>query len=142
MGFGALANEGVDGLVDGAVEVVGIGEGPVGEVVAFEVAPNRLDVVELGGVAGQPLDGEPGPAARALVVSLLVWIGPLSRTSTTGLVSRPGRGPRRPSDGNVRVWIDLATSGFGAAGARRARAFASDRRGRRGSTYDRRGGGA
>src|SRR5271166_750425 len=36
-------------------------------------------------------------AARAASERLLVWIGPLSSTSTTGLVGRPGCGPKRRS---------------------------------------------
>ena len=31
----------------------------VGEVMGLEIAPDRLDVVEFGGVFRQPLDGEP-----------------------------------------------------------------------------------
>ena len=36
---------------------------------------------------------KPGRAARAARDSLLVWIGPLSSTSTTGLAGWPGLGP-------------------------------------------------
>lgn len=36
-------------------------ERQVGHVVAFEVAPSALDVVEFGGVFRQPLDGQPWP---------------------------------------------------------------------------------
>src|SRR5690349_21819526 len=46
----ALAVEGVDGLVDGAVELVGVAEGAVGQVVALQVAPGALDGVQLGRV--------------------------------------------------------------------------------------------
>src|SRR3954468_12961583 len=52
----ALAVEGVDGLVDGVVEPVGVAEGAVGQVVVLQVAPGALDVVQLGRVLGQPLD--------------------------------------------------------------------------------------
>ncbi len=34
-----------------------------------------------------------GRAATAVRVSLLMWIGPLSSTSTTGAASRPRLGP-------------------------------------------------
>jgi hypothetical protein len=34
-------------------------------------------------------------ASRALTVSLLTWIGPLSSISTAGLMARPGWGPYR-----------------------------------------------
>lgn len=47
------------GGVDGAVEGFGVGEGLVGQMMRFEVVPDNLDVVELGGVFWQPLDGEP-----------------------------------------------------------------------------------
>jgi hypothetical protein len=72
---------------DGAGESVGIGESVVGELMLLEVAPASLDVVQLGDVIGQPFEGEPGALgerARGQVVSLLVWIGPLSRTATRG----------------------------------------------------------
>src|SRR5271157_4075242 len=55
----ALAVEIDDGVMDGLVERVGVGEGLVGEVMGLEIAPDRLDVVEFGGVFRQPLDGEP-----------------------------------------------------------------------------------
>jgi hypothetical protein len=41
----SLGVEGLDGVVDGAVERLGIDEGLVSEVVSFEVAPGALDVV-------------------------------------------------------------------------------------------------
>jgi hypothetical protein len=43
----ALAVEGADGLVDGAVELAGVAEGAVGQVVALQVAPRPFDVVQL-----------------------------------------------------------------------------------------------
>ncbi len=60
MAFLALCIEVLDGLMDGDVEVGRVLEGPMGEVVSLEVAPCHLDVVQLGSVSGQPLDGEPG----------------------------------------------------------------------------------
>ena len=45
----------MDGLVEGG-EVY---EGLVGEVMGLEIAPDRLDFIEFGGVFRQPLDGEP-----------------------------------------------------------------------------------
>ena len=41
------------------VEGVGVSEGLMGEMVRLEIAPDNLDVVELGRVFRQPLDGEP-----------------------------------------------------------------------------------
>ena len=55
----ALAVEIGDGVMDGLVEGGGVGEGLVGEVMGFEVAPDRLDIVEFGRVFRQPFDGEP-----------------------------------------------------------------------------------
>ena len=66
----ALAVEGLDGLVDGDVEGVGVAEGAVGEVVALQVAPGPLDVVQLGRVLRQPLDREPGPRRQRLPARL------------------------------------------------------------------------
>ena len=55
----ALAVEINDGVMDGLVERVGVGEGLVGEVMGLKIAPDRLDVVEFGRVFRQPFDGEP-----------------------------------------------------------------------------------
>ena len=53
-----------DSVRDGAGESVGIGEGAVGELMLLEVAPASLDVIQLGGVFWQPLDGEPGTLGK------------------------------------------------------------------------------
>jgi hypothetical protein len=45
--------------MDGVVECGDVGEGLVGQVVGLEVVPDDLDIVEFGGIFGQPLDGEP-----------------------------------------------------------------------------------
>ena len=80
--------------MDGSIEVGGVGEGVVGEIVRFEIVPDNLDVVEFGRVFWQPLDGEPMLApSRAARASLLTWIGPVSSTSTTGFMAHPARGP-------------------------------------------------
>ena len=82
----ALPIEAADRTVDGAVEIVGVDEGAIGEVMAFEVAPGMFDLVQLRRIFGQPFDGEPRPLGECLVVSLLVWIGPLSIIATSGRV--------------------------------------------------------
>ena len=51
----------LDPGADGAFEVAGGLECLVGEVVALEVAPGPLDVVQFRGVGWQPLDGDPRP---------------------------------------------------------------------------------
>lgn len=51
--------QGLDGVVDGLVEDVCAGEGLMGEIVGFEVAPDGFDVVEFGRVFGQPFDAQP-----------------------------------------------------------------------------------
>src|SRR5215212_7909216 len=53
-----------DGVMDGAVESIGIDEGTVGEIMLLEVAPASLDVIQFGGVFRQPLDGEPGTLGK------------------------------------------------------------------------------
>src|SRR3954452_7357967 len=50
---------------DGAFESVGIGEGTIGQIMLLEVAPASFDVVQLGGVFRQPLDGEPGTLGKS-----------------------------------------------------------------------------
>ena len=74
----ALPIEAVDRTVDGAVEIVGVDESAIGEVMAFEVAPGMFDLVRLGVSLGSHSTVSHGRSASALVVSLLVWIGPLS----------------------------------------------------------------
>ena len=84
--------------MDGLVEGGDVCEGLVGEVMGLKIAPDRLDFVEFGGVFRQPLDvSQCARAARAASERLLVWIGPLSSTNTTGLACRPGCGPKRRS---------------------------------------------
>ena len=76
----------VHGLVDRPVEFVSISEGLMCEMMRLEVVPHDLDVVQFGRILGQPLDGEPvRPGGKRRQGSLLVWIGPLSSTNTTGL---------------------------------------------------------
>jgi hypothetical protein len=55
----SLCVEGGDGVVNGGVERVEIGEGPMSEMSGFQVTPDDFDVVQLRGVFGQPLDREP-----------------------------------------------------------------------------------
>src|SRR5271169_13031 len=55
----ALAVEIDNGVMDGLVERGDVCEGLVGEVMGLKIAPDRLDVVEFGGVFRQPLDCEP-----------------------------------------------------------------------------------
>src|SRR3954454_21236604 len=53
-----------DSVRDGAFESVGIGEGTIGEVMLLEVAPASLDVIQLGGIFRQPLEGEPSTLGK------------------------------------------------------------------------------
>src|SRR3954451_3911273 len=55
----ALVVETGDRIRDGAGKSVGIGEGTIGQKMLLEVTPASLDVVQLGGVFRQPLEGEP-----------------------------------------------------------------------------------
>jgi len=55
----SLVVQGPYGCMDGAVEGVGVSECLMGEMVRLEIVPDNLDVVELGCVFWQPLDGEP-----------------------------------------------------------------------------------
>ena len=60
----SLVVEAGDSVRAGAFESVGIGEGMIGQIMLLEVAPASLDVVQLGGVFRQPLDGEPGTLGK------------------------------------------------------------------------------
>lgn len=55
----SLVVQGLHSYVDGAIERGVVGEGLMGQVVRLEIAPDDLDVVELGCVFWQPLDGKP-----------------------------------------------------------------------------------
>jgi hypothetical protein len=46
-------------VLDGAIEVIGAGEGLMCEVMPLQVAPEHLDIVQLRSVFRQPLDREP-----------------------------------------------------------------------------------
>ncbi len=60
----ALLVERFDGGADGTFEVASGLERLVGEMVALDVAPGPLDVVQLGRISWQPLDGNPGPGRQ------------------------------------------------------------------------------
>src|SRR5918911_3837237 len=53
-----------DSVRDGAFESVGIGKGTIGQIMLLEIAPAPLDIVQLGGVFRQPLDGKPGTLGK------------------------------------------------------------------------------
>src|SRR3712207_6811247 len=55
----ALGVERGNRILDGAVEVLGAGEGLVRQAMPLQVAPEGFDVVQFWGVFRQPLDGEP-----------------------------------------------------------------------------------
>ena len=54
-----LVVHGGDLPVDYLVEMLGGSESQMGEEVALKITPCVLDVIEFGGVFGQPFDGEP-----------------------------------------------------------------------------------
>lgn len=54
-----FAVEMLDGGFDRAVQLFEGYEDAMGEEMTFEVSPGSFDVVEFGGVFGQPLDGQP-----------------------------------------------------------------------------------
>ena len=60
----SFAVETDDGIRDGAGKSVGIGEGAIGELMLLEVAPASFDIIQLGGVFRQPLEGEPGTLGK------------------------------------------------------------------------------
>ena len=51
--------------MDGAVEMVEVTKGLMGEEMPLQVAPGMFDVVQLGGVLWQPFDGQPGPVVES-----------------------------------------------------------------------------
>ena len=79
----------LNGLLDGVLKLIEASEGQMCEEVRLEVVPRPLDVVEFRGASHSTVSH--GRATKAAREALLVWIGPLSRTNTTGLLRRPGR---------------------------------------------------
>ena len=91
----ALAIEAAGGAVDGTIEIVGIDEGAVGEMVLLEIAPAVLDRVQLGRILGQPFCGQPRACGQglccqfALVDRAIVEHRNERLGSARGAVSRP-----------------------------------------------------
>lgn len=50
--------------MDLSIEIFDRAEGAVGQMMAFEIAPAALDVVEFRGVLGQPFDTQPWPIGK------------------------------------------------------------------------------
>src|SRR5271166_2079689 len=77
----AFLVEFLDRIDDGGLQGLDGAEGLMGEEVAFQVAPRAFDVVEFRGVYfGNHSIVSQGRLASSARVSLLTWIGPLSRT--------------------------------------------------------------
>jgi hypothetical protein len=73
-----------DGVRNGAFESVGIGEGAVGELMLFEVAPASLDIIQLGGGFRQPFEGEPGTLGEGAGCQLATMDRPVVENSDQG----------------------------------------------------------
>ena len=72
--------------MDRLVESVSISKGLMREMMRLRSCQTTSMSFNSGAYFGQPLDGKPvRRAASAARESLLVWIGPLSSTKTTGL---------------------------------------------------------
>jgi hypothetical protein len=56
--------EAINRVTDGTVESAGIGKGAVGEPMLLEVTPASFDVIQLGRVFWQPLEGRPHALAE------------------------------------------------------------------------------
>jgi len=82
----SLMVEAVNGVMNSAFEIVGVGEGAVGELMLLEVAPAAFDVVQLGRVFRQPLGGDPSTLGQRLRRQLAGMDRPLSSTATKGRV--------------------------------------------------------
>lgn len=95
-GFGSLLVHVVDGVMDLIVEVVERSEGSVGQMVAFEIAPASLDVIEFGRVLGQPLDGEPGSGGERLGAEFAGVDRTVVEHDHRRLGTRPGMGSVSP----------------------------------------------
>jgi hypothetical protein len=69
MGLSFVVEPG-DSVRDGALESVRIGEGTIGQIMLFDVAPAPFNIVQLGGVFRQPFEGEPGTLGKRLCCQL------------------------------------------------------------------------
>jgi Transposase zinc-ribbon domain len=64
MGIGALLVHGIDGIVDGSVEMIDGGKGLMSEEMALQIAPRMLDVIEFRCIFGQPFRSQPSRPGR------------------------------------------------------------------------------
>ena len=55
-----------DSVRDGAGESVDIGESAIGKLMLLKIAPASFDVVQFGGVLGQPFEGKPSALGERL----------------------------------------------------------------------------
>ena len=53
-----------DGVVDGTVEMIGVGEGLMSQEVTLQITPGSLNVIQFWGIFWQPFDGEPRPGSE------------------------------------------------------------------------------
>ena len=109
----ALTVEFGDGIVNALVQIIGDGKGLMGQLMTLQITPNSLDIIEFGGVFGsRSMLSQCARPARAAMIAALVWIGPLLRPNTRGLLTmhglaglalRPGL-LRRPIARPPRLW--------------------------------------
>ena len=80
-------------MVDSRVEAIEVGEGPMRKVTRFQIPPDDFDVVQLGGVFGQPFDGEPvGTFGQRRPAGLADVDGSIVEDKDHRLHGRPGSG--------------------------------------------------
>src|ERR1700676_5064890 len=82
----ALPVHACNGLMDGAVEMIGVGEGLVSKKVTLQITPGSLDVVEFRGVFWQPFDDEPGPRRQSGLGSLAGMDGAIIEDKDDGFL--------------------------------------------------------
>ena len=109
----ALCIEFVHGVADRPVQRVNVGKCLMCQVMRREVVPDHLMSLSSGAYLGShSMVSQCARAASAAIESLLVWIGPLSSTSATGLVGWPAwdhRADRVARDGRRNrccAWSD------------------------------------
>src|ERR1700694_1243939 len=79
--------------MDGAVEMIDIGEGLMREEVPFQIAPGSLDVVQFRGVFRQPFDGQPIARSKRGARGLAVMDGAVVEPRDDGFVGPAGAWP-------------------------------------------------
>ena len=108
----SLVVETSDGVMDRAFESVEIGDGAIGQIMLLEVAPASFNIVRLGGLFGQPFEGEPSALGERLCGQLAA----VDRAVVENRNQRPGAFGGAISGAELIEQVDKVGGALGRAG--------------------------